>query len=657
LRRPPFPWQLTGVPSNFITRRLRHLIIIPYLILATLLALTVTTLLLSAANKSLTDRFNAQLLDAAQGGAARLTQVEDQQLQALRAIIFTRGFAEAIANRDSAALQALAAPQAANYDLDSVIVVSKDRRTLLLLPQPAGGSASAAISPELDAIIGAGLAPSSALDNVSAPVEGSQGNGLFYTAGPVRQGEQIIGAVLVGSNLSRLLKQIGRDSLSDGVTFYGPAGTPLGYTLAASRQEGVASVPSALPAGWYAEISAHPKDKVRVRTVTLDNETYVEALGPVLGNGLQGQPPGVYGVMLRTQTLDASLEQTLWSMLPIFALALGLTVIIGIVLANWIDRPLTQLMIASGRVARGDLSVQVPVTRNDELGVLANRFNDMVDGLRQLLFVKDLFGRFVSPEVSAKLLAGQIELGGEQREVTILFSDLRDFTRLSEERSPSEIVDLLNEYFQKVVQAARHHGGIVNKFGGDSTLIIFGAPVDMPDHADRALMAALEMDEALEAMSARRVSEGWEPLRQGIGINTGMVVAGQIGSEDRMEYTVIGDTVNVASRLQAMTKRMRTTGEPALSLRRDEGEGGTEIVFSASTMEALTDPEAWRWESKGSVEVRGKHEGVSIYRLIGESKPRTATSDTGPDEEPERSEVDGKREVVIPDLEASGVRR
>src|SRR5205823_8738975 len=165
---------------------------------------------------------------------------------------------------------------------------------------------------------------------------------------------------------------------------------------------------------WYAEISGRSKDKVRVRTVTLGNETYVEAFGPVPGNGLQGQPPGVYGVMLRTQTLDASLEQTLWSMLPIFALALGLTVIIGIVLANWIDRPLTQLMIASGRVARGDLSVQVPVTRNDELGVLATRFNDMVEGLRQLLFVKDLFGRFVSPEVSAKLLAGQIELGGEQ---------------------------------------------------------------------------------------------------------------------------------------------------------------------------------------------------------------------------------------------------
>ena len=465
----------------------------------------------------------------------------------------------------------------------------------------------------------------------------------------MRQGDQVIGTVLVGSNLSRLLKQIGRDSLSDGVTLYGPAGTPLGRSLAASNQDG--AIPS-LPANWYAEISAQSKDKVRVRTVALSSETYVEAFGAVPGNGLDGEPPGVYGVMLRTQTLDASLQETLWSMLPVFALALGLTVVIGLALANWIDRPLTQLMIASGRVARGDLGVQVPVTRNDELGVLAARFNDMVEGLRQLLFVKDLFGRFVSPEVSAKLLAGQIELGGEQREVTILFSDLRDFTGLSEERSPSEIVDLLNEYFQKVVQAASRHGGIVNKFGGDSTLIIFGAPVDMPDHADRALMAALEMSEALEAMSERRVGDGWRPLRQGIGINTGTVIAGQIGSEDRMEYTVIGDTVNVASRLQAMTKRMRGSAAGQRT-----GGQRTEIVFSASTMEALTDPWAWRWESKGSVEVRGKQEDVRIYRLLSPTKPHKSAAQAGAEDDGVRSGIDGSDDLILANLQASNISR
>jgi class 3 adenylate cyclase len=598
-----FPWQLSGRTrhAGFLTRRLRHLIIIPYLILATLLALVVTYLLMSAANQSLTDRFNAQLLDAGQGGSARLVQAESQQLQALRAIAFTQGFPETILARDGGLLETLSRPQAANYDLDSVVVVAKDGTVLLAMPSLASDpTAPTRVTPALAPAVNAALNPAGDFDKVSTTVRFDSDSGaLFYTAGPVRQGDQIVGALLVGTDLSRLLRQIGRDSLSDGVTYYGADGAPVGNTLAASRDANV----TPLPAGWYQEISDGLQDKVRVRTITIGPETYVEALGPVPGHGLGGTPPGVYGVMLRTHSLDARLEQTLWAMLPVFALALGLTVVIGLALANWIDRPLTQLMIASGRVARGDLEAQVPVTRNDELGVLSARFNDMVGGLRQLLFVKDLFGRFVSREVSAKLLAGQIELGGEQREVTILFSDLRDFTKLSEQHSPTEIVDLLNEYFSSVVRAAARNGGIVNKFGGDSTLIIFGAPVDMPDHADRALATALEMSEAMSALSAHRNLEGWKPLRQGIGINTGTVVAGQIGSEDRMEYTVIGDAVNVASRLQAMTKRMK----------------GCDIVFSGSTLDALTDPLAWLWENKGFVDVRGKNESIAIYNLLGKS--------------------------------------
>jgi adenylate cyclase len=225
----------------------------------------------------------------------------------------------------------------------------------------------------------------------------------------------------------------------------------------------------------------------------------------------------------------------------------------------------------------------------------------MVVGLRQLLFVKDVFGRFVSPEVSDQVLSGQIKLGGERRTVTILFSDLRDFTSLAEQYPPEAIVDLLNLYFSRVVQAAKRHGGIVNKFGGDSTLIIFGSPVAMPDHADRALATALEMRAALNDLNALWSRDGWRPQRQGIGITTGQVVAGQIGSEDRMEYTVIGDPVNLAARLQGMVKTMK----------------GVDIVFSGSTREALIDPGAWRWKDRGLVSVRGRQEAVQSYNLLG----------------------------------------
>lgn len=622
-----------------MSRRLRHLIVVPYLVLATLMALIVTYLLMSTANQSLTDRFNMQLLDAAQGGATRLAQAETQQLQALRAIAFTQGFVEAITGKDSAALTTLAAPQAANYDVDSVLVVSRDYKTLLSLSGQAGtgpASVSDANGPEMDALVRAALNPTGDLDKVTSVVAGRDGGeSVFYTAGPVRQGEEIVGAVLIGSNLPRMLRQIGRDSLSDGVTFYTQGGVPVGHQLVTSQQDVAIS---ALPGTWFEEISKGAGKGIRVRTVALAGESYVEAFGAIPGRGLEGQPPGVYGVMLRTRSLDARLEQTLWAMLPIFALGLALIVAIGIALASWIDKPLAQLMDASGHVARGDLEVRVPVTRNDELGVLTTRFNDMVGGLRQLLFVKDMFGRFVSPEVSAKLLAGQIELGGEQREVTILFSDLRDFTELSEERSPTEIVDLLNEYFRVVVRAAGRHGGIVNKFGGDSTLIIFGAPVDMMDHADRALATALEMSETLEELSAKRMQSGWKPLRQGIGINTGTVVAGQVGSEDRMEYTVIGNAVNVASRLQAMTKSMKGHG----------------ILFSGNTMDALTAPDEWLWESKGQVELRGKQEAVKIYSLLKEVDFQIETIQVEVSTQRNKPEAD---EILDPDmivLEARG---
>jgi adenylate cyclase len=228
----------------------------------------------------------------------------------------------------------------------------------------------------------------------------------------------------------------------------------------------------------------------------------------------------------------------------------------------------------------------------------------MIAGLRQLLFVKDLFGRFVSPEVSAQLIAGQIKLGGEQRTVTILMSDLRDFTRLSEESPPEEIVDLLNEYFGAVVKASKQYGGIVNKFVGDSALIIFGAPVTMTHHAGRALATALAMRAALVEINARRCEAGLSPLRQGIGIATGSVIAGQVGSEDRMEYTVIGDAVNVASRLEALTKTL----------------SACDIIVSGSTVAALDNPNLWQWADLGPLEVRGKVAAVHTYRLLGETR-------------------------------------
>jgi adenylate cyclase len=583
--------------GGLFTRRLRDQIIIPYLLLATAIALTGTYLLLNAASQSLHERFNRQLLDAAQGAADSITQKEIAQLAGLRAIVFTQGFSEALAAGDKQTLNELIAPQALNYDFDRVMVFTADGAPLLDLP---GGSdlSSSSRSPELAKLVESALRPTGDLDKASALIETSRGR-VFFTAGPVKAGAETAGVLLVGTNLSTFLRLVARDSLSDGVNFYGAGGIPLGNTLVATSTSSLP--PPVLPRGWYEEIRSDTRAALRFRTLAGSGDTYVEALGVVPGRGPDGRPPGAFGVMLQTRTLDAKLIETVWTLLPVFGLGLVLIVVLGIVLAARIDRPVAQLVNASNHVAQGNLQVRVPVKRRDELGVLADRFNGMVDGLRQLIFVKELFGRFVSPEVSERLLAGQIELGGEQRTVTVLFSDLREFTRLSEQHSAASIVDLLNEYYRAVVAAARRHGGIVNKFGGDSTLIVFGAPLDMPDHADRALATALEIREALAQLNAHRTKEGWELLTQGIGISTGVVVAGQVGSEDRMEYTVIGDAVNLSSRLQYLTKSLRKC----------------DIIFSESTLDALATNDIFQYEDKGRVEVRGKQRGVRIFSLLG----------------------------------------
>ena len=583
---------------RFATRRLRYQIVLPYLLLATLFAITGTYLLTSVVSQSVRDRL---LLGAVRDGGNRLGQIEAEQLTSLRPLLFTEGLPGALHARDAATLGKLILPAAINGGFDRVLVVATDATPVLDLIAAPGGLLAARVgaapppAPTLAALIRQALHPGP-LDKTSAVVA-SGAAGIFYTAGPVRRGEQIVGAVVVGHDLTGVLRRLAGTSEVVGASFYGPDGAPLGATLHTAAP--VAPL-APLPGARSQEIRARAQELVWFRTVTVDGAAFIEAFGVAPGHGLDGAPPGVYGVLLSARSLDSGLLDNLWKLVLLFTLGLVLIVAIGNLLARWIDRPVAQLVRASEQVARGNLEVQVPVTREDELGVLATQFNAMVVGLRQLLFVKDLFGRFVSPEVSDQLLAGQIALGGERRVVTILFSDLRDFTRLSEESAPEAMVDLLNAYFRAVVRAARAHGGIVNKFGGDSTLIIFGAPVAMADHADRALATALAMRAALENLNARRAEEGAEPLRQGIGINTGPVVAGQIGSEDRMEYTVIGDSVNLAARLQGITKDLPDC----------------DIVFSDSTRAALADPAAWRWADLGTAPVRGKRQAVALYSLL-----------------------------------------
>ena len=286
-----------------------------------------------------------------------------------------------------------------------------------------------------------------------------------------------------------------------------------------------------------------------------------------------------------------------------------IAVLAGILLAQAIggavSAPVRSLATGARRVADGDLSTRFDVNTRDELAVLADAYNQMVAGLQEREWLRDMFGRFVSQEVAEAIRSGQVKLEGENRVVSVLFCDIRDFTARSERHTPQEIVTLLNEYLPVVVEAAQNHNGTVNKFGGDSTLVIYGAPKHTQESAYRAVLTALDLRAGLEHLNEQLMDRGETPIRIGVGINTGLALAGAVGPRERQEYTVIGDAVNLASRIEALNKQYPEHG----------------ILISEWTYDALgARQDEFELLSLGKVEIRGKVEGVGIWAVKGKAK-------------------------------------
>ncbi|MBL8055615.1 MAG: adenylate/guanylate cyclase domain-containing protein, partial [Anaerolineales bacterium] len=249
------------------------------------------------------------------------------------------------------------------------------------------------------------------------------------------------------------------------------------------------------------------------------------------------------------------------------------------------------------RVAAGDLSTRFAAGSGDELAQLAGAFNAMVVGLRERERLRDLFGRYLSREVGEAVLAGRVSLAGERKTITVLYVDMRGSTTFAEQYPPEQVLAALNQYFEVIILAVEAHGGIVNRFVGDEAVCVFGAPTALPDHAERAVQAALAIRAGLGYVNAKRAALGQPELRFGLGINTGEVVAGATGSEERQEYTLIGDAMNLGARIQALTKTFPEQ----------------DLLLSEFTAAALTGP--YPLADLGEAEIRGKSRPVRIYGL------------------------------------------
>jgi adenylate cyclase len=220
----------------------------------------------------------------------------------------------------------------------------------------------------------------------------------------------------------------------------------------------------------------------------------------------------------------------------------------------------------------------------------------MARSLREKEMIKRAFTRYVAREVVDEILKNpeQLALTGDRREVTVLFCDIRGFTPVAERLNPEEVVLLLNEFYNLMIETTFKNDGTLDKFLGDGVMCIFGAPIARPDHAMQAVRTAMDMQAGIAALSERFVQKGQAPIAVGIGVSAGEVVAGTVGSEDRMEYTAIGDSVNLAARLEAIAK-------PG------------QVLISQRTLDMIDD----RVEVKamGAIRVKGKEEEVEVYEV------------------------------------------
>lgn len=574
---------------------LRFKITFPYVILAILVSIAGAYVVTQLIVDSLQERFVNQLTESGRLVADEMVTVEEETLAILRAVAHTEGVVEAVRQQDADTLQRLVLPIAVNSQAEYVEILDGTGQAVLSLHHRAGGdvadyetSRGSALFQdwELTQTVLAGeqdLLGDKYVDLVVTPW-----GETIYIAGPIRGEGRVVGVVAVGRSLESLVVQM-REASAGHVSIFGADGQLMASTLYAAGEE------QAITPAFWQQVIDEQETSIHPRNVAVRDRAYTEAFGPLEARA--GEDLAVFSVALPRNFIVRASPFTQIQLVIFIALALLGVVIVGTLIAQRITSPLLRVVDASRAVATGDLEQRVDVKTADEVGVLAESFNEMIEGLRRGQFVREAFGRAVSPEVVEELLDGGLALGGETRHITALFSDIRGFTSISEPLEPEELVQWLNEYLEMMTDAIHAHDGVVNKFIGDAVVAIFGAPQDQPNGAQLAMNAAFEMKRKLAELNRIRRERGDIALDNGIGLSTGPAVAGIIGSKDRWEYTVIGDTVNVASRLESLTKQYTAY----------------DVLATAETIAELTDTDGLAIDDLGDIAVKGRSKPVRVY--------------------------------------------
>ena len=356
----------------------------------------------------------------------------------------------------------------------------------------------------------------------------------------------------------------------------------------------LASITASMPSALASSIANIPAASENSFALNLAGEEF-----QVLTSMLERHGENTIFAVLQRSTREALESSNRLQVILLFlaGLSLLITLIGSLRIARRITRPVSVLADAAQRLAKGEYRQPVSIQQNDEIGDLAIAFDSMVRGLVERDNMRDLLGKVASPAVAEQLLKQSIELGGEERTVTVMFTDIRNFTTLCEQLSPQQSLSLLNRYLTQMSEVVEEFEGVVDKYTGDGVMALFGAPIGRAGDAERALKAGMEICRRITELGSQLAREGMPAPLVGIGINTSRVIAGNIGSATRLNYTVLGDGVNLASRLESLTKRYRVS-----------------IVVGHTTRELV--PEIV-YRELDKVRVKGRAAPVRIYEPLG----------------------------------------
>lgn len=626
LRSPSYQAQTLGLSQFLLLPSklrfpVRFKIVLPYLLLSAIVMIIGLLLMSRIVVDTMEERFQRQLVDAGIMAADHMVKEEQALLATWRAVAFTAQAPQLVAQGDAEALRALILPTVINDGVDAVDFIALNQKdTLLSLRQSdkptiytaLSGVSFADVPFVQDALLHyrqrdykryAGLFQEHARD-------------FLYVVGPVVDPQQtLVGVLLVGADVTRLAATMKQGVLAN-ITFYDQRGNTIDSTLASI------AMPPPLASDQVVAIVHNGDQASLVRSVVAGSSDYHEVLG--IWHSSRGDQLGFYGAALTRALLiqiagDYRFQLALWVILAFLVVT-----ILGLYLANRITMPLLQLIRASRAVAGGNLATQVDVTGNDEIGLLTASFNQMVQQLRESVIYRDLLGRAVSLPVRDQLRqafhAGDLRLSGQNVMTTVLISDIRNFTAISEQADSTTVLRWLNEYFSELVPVISGNNGVLSSFAGDSLVAFFGVlpkPVSQAEGAYQACLAATQMCSLIGRLNARRQQRGDPPLITGIALHSGVATAGGLGSAERIQYTIVGDTVNAASRLGEFAKGF--TDNTILISRQ------TVDVLGPRCSDFLIDP-------LGQYEIRGKSAPMVVCRLRAyDLAPEVTMAESVPD--------------------------